>query len=72
VKEGRKGSKRGTEKVSKKETARGNEKQGECAMYIATYVRVYKRMPETFESYLSCMYIIITIGMNADDNLSSV
>ncbi len=41
MKEGRKGSKRGTERVSKKEAARGNEKQGECAMYIARYVRVY-------------------------------
>jgi hypothetical protein len=49
VKEGRKGSKRGTERVSKKEAARGNEKQGECAMNIVIYVRVYKRMPETFE-----------------------
>ncbi len=67
-----KGSKRGTEGVSQKEAARGNMKQGECAMYIATYVRVYKRMPETFEWYLSCMYIIITIGMNVDDNLNSV
>jgi hypothetical protein len=45
VKEGQKGSKRGTGRVSKKEAARGNEKQGECAMYIAIYVRVYKRMP---------------------------
>jgi hypothetical protein len=43
------GSKRGTEREGKNEAARGDEKQGECAMYIATYVRVYKGMPETFE-----------------------
>ncbi len=47
MKVGQKGSKGGTERVIKRERARGDKKQGECAMYIAIYVRVCKRMPET-------------------------
>jgi hypothetical protein len=34
---------------SKGESARGEEKQGECAMYIVICVCVYRRMLETFE-----------------------
>ncbi len=52
MKEGRKGSKgeqRGDKRGKQKEAARGDKKQGECAMYIVIYARVYKRMPETFE-----------------------
>jgi hypothetical protein len=67
----RRGLKRGA-RGDKGESARGEKKQGECAMYIVTCVRVYKRMLETFEWYQLCVYmIIIIIGMFVD-NLNSV
>jgi hypothetical protein len=54
-------------------SARGEKKQGECAMYVVTCIRVYKRMLKTFEWFQLCIYmIIIIIGMNVVDNLNSV
>jgi hypothetical protein len=65
-------SRRGPKRGNKGESARGDEKQGECAMYIVIYVHVYKRMAEASEWYQLYICIIIIIGMNVGDNLNSV
>ncbi len=68
----RKGLK-GEQGETKGKSARGGKKQGECAMYAVTCIRVYKRMLETFEWFQLYIYmIIIIIGMNDVDNLNSV
>ena len=69
----REGLERGA-KGSKEESARGDKKQGECAMYIAICVRVYiyVGMLGVIERYQLYICITIIIGMNVVDNLNSV
>ncbi len=64
---------KGEQGETKGKSARGEKKLGECAMYVVTCIRVYKRMLETFEWFQLYIYmIIIIIGMNVVDNLNSV
>jgi hypothetical protein len=47
---GEQGETKGNQQGETKGNQQGErKKQGECAMYIVTCVRVYKRMLETFE-----------------------
>jgi hypothetical protein len=64
---------KGEQGETKGKSAMEEKKQGECAMYGVTCIRVYKRMLETFEWFqLYICMIIIIIGMNVVNNLNSV
>ncbi len=64
---------KGEQGETKGKSARGEKKQGECAMYVVTCICVYIRMLEMFEWFQLYIYmIIIIIGMNVVDNLNSV
>ncbi len=45
----------GAKKGNKGESARGDKKEGECAMYIVIYVRVYKEWLKRLND-TSCIY----------------
>jgi hypothetical protein len=45
---------KGTRKGSKRESARGDKKQGDCAMYIVICIRVYNAVVDV-DNNLNCV-----------------
>ncbi len=69
VERGVKGEQKGLAKRKRQGGMRSKGNEPCTLQYMFVYIY---RMPETFEWYLSCTYIIIIIRMNVDDNLNSV